>query len=125
MVLAYYRRFMALVAVALVGGAAYYFITNYGTTAGFDWAVEKTLAGNQSDTLRTKLVTTAIEIGIDYPLLGVSPERLPYELKSPSTARRRGPHNVIGHLAGGSGLICLERCCMRVGRCGESSRPCR
>jgi hypothetical protein len=71
--------------------------------------VERTIDNTNHDDFRVVLFLHAIDIGLENPLLGISPQMLQMEL-----ARRCGmeegyldAHNVFAHVVGGSGLICL------------------
>ena len=100
------HRLRATLFLAVVGLASYLLLTQYFSTTTLEYRWEQTMGGIQSDELRRELLTTALQIGLENPILGISPQRLPEEL-----AYRLGtlmptvdPHNVIGHLVGGSGL---------------------
>lgn len=82
----------------------------YKGTEVFTRRYEQTVEGNSSDTLRIDLFKTAVMIGIEHPVRGVSPQQLPVML-----AERIEPdanpgfgmetHNVFAHIIGGTGLI--------------------
>jgi len=76
----------------------------------FQQRVEQTFQGDESNTLRMQLFTTAVEIGFENPVRGVSPQQLPLILArrlhldaSPDSVR--DTHNVFGNVIGGCGLI--------------------
>src|SRR5205814_3465248 len=100
------RNFKATLVLALVAGAAYYLVTDEGVPKVLQLRMEQTVSGYSSDDLRKELFSTAMAIAVENPILGMSPGGLPLEL-----ARRLDPeimsldpHNVIGHIAGGSGF---------------------
>lgn len=84
----------------------------------FDWVVsadvfrlrlQQTTEGYSSDELRQSLFRTALEIGAENPVLGLGPAGLQRELarRLIPEASYVDPHNAIGAVAGGSGLIAL------------------
>jgi hypothetical protein len=99
------RWLMACILVTVLGLATYFYMTHFGATQGFDWAWEKTVSGNKSDSLRVELFLAAMQVAFENPVLGVSAHRLPYELARTTYATES--HNVVAHLAAASGFICL------------------
>jgi hypothetical protein len=95
--------------VGILGYAAFFVITNFGTTKIFTYRLQQTFVEGThgSDEKRRDLLFAAVQTGLENPIAGVSPQRLPYEL-----SQRLGlgyliaSHNVVGELVGGSGLIC-------------------
>jgi Ca2+/Na+ antiporter len=75
----------------------------------FERRYEQTVEGNTSDTLRVNLFKTAVTIGLEHPLRGVSPQRLPVMLGERLGVMEGGQgvetHNVFAHIIGGCGLI--------------------
>ncbi|HMB91092.1 MAG TPA: O-antigen ligase family protein [Rhodothermales bacterium] len=102
------RKIKILILIGILGLGSVYLFQQFDTRA-FYHAVDMTLAGAYTDNSRWYFIITSIEIGLDNPLLGVSPTYLPYEIAS----RLRlvwdmfahAPHNVFGHLIGGTGFI--------------------
>lgn len=95
----------------LLGVAAflcYYLFLQFDTRAFFR-SLELTLQGGYHDSDRLSFIITSFEIGLDNPILGVSPTLLPYEIARRlvlySTRMAHAPHNVFGHLVGGTGFI--------------------
>lgn len=83
------------------------FVQRSGASEMIQRRIDQSSSDYYSDQLRRELLLTSLEVSFDHPFLGVSPQVLPQEL-----ARRLGipepsvnPHNVVAHLAGGSGLI--------------------
>lgn len=98
----------AVLIVAVLGYGTYFAITRFGTTDVFAWRVQETMKGNSSDAIRKALILEGIQVGLDNPILGVSPQMLPYELgRRLETGEVAASHNVVAHLIGGSGLICF------------------
>lgn len=102
------QRLRGAAILSVVGGLIYLLLTRYGTTDVLDYRIKQTQAGYHSDERREILLETSFRIGFDNPVMGTSPQRLPYELArvthSPEPAI--DPHNVFGHIVGGCGLIC-------------------
>ncbi len=81
-------------------------------TTEFERRIEQTVSGYQSDTLRLDIMTTSLRLAVENPFLGVTPQKLPYEI-----ARRIGgnyaasedidTHNVFAHVLGGCGFLCF------------------
>ena len=98
---------MALV-LCLIAAAGYYLFTQFDARA-FDYSVESTVSRKYSDGARLDMILASVEVGFQNPLLGVSPTELPYEIGTRLYKRwavySRNPHNVLGHLIGGCGLI--------------------
>lgn len=99
-------------AVAIIiplGIALYFLITTMFGIEHLKIRAEGTHNSQNSDRLRWQLIESSFRIAIAHPLLGVSPQELPFEL-----AKELGfghshifPHNVYAHIAGGSGLVGL------------------
>ena len=101
------RRLRTTLLLAVLAAGTYYGLTRFSSTTALEYRWELTLSGYSSDELRRELFTTALEIGLEHPFLGVTPQRLPFEL-----AHRVGfilpsvdPHNVVGQIVGGCGFI--------------------
>ena len=89
--------------------ACFFYFSEQTRIEGIRDRVISTQVGLESDRLRLELARHSFEIAMEVPLLGVSPQKLPYEL-----ARRLGypgsqleTHNVFAHLAAGSGVPAL------------------
>lgn len=104
------RKVAGLLSVMVIGAAIAYYITTYGDTTAAETKIARTQQGRTADNLRIRLIRACIEIGIQNPIIGVSPQGLPLEL-----GRRIGEagldivdsHNAFGHIIAGSGLICF------------------
>jgi hypothetical protein len=81
-------------------------------TEAFERRFLQTTEGTASaDRYRIDLFLTSIQIGFENPLLGCSPQALPYELGrrlSSYGLQVVDPHNIFANLIGGSGLICTS-----------------
>ncbi len=78
-------------------------------TKAFERRLEQTEEGIQSDRLRVDLFWTSFQIGLENPILGRSPQQLPYELGRRLSSYGEpmiDTHNVFAHLIGGAGVIC-------------------
>lgn len=78
----------------------------------FEHRYEQTVQGTESDTLRIHLFETALIIGLENPIRGVSPQVLPVMLAHrlyPDVNPGNGveTHNVFAHVIGGSGFIAM------------------
>jgi hypothetical protein len=107
--LLYERSLKAAVSFALVGIVVAAALSFFFDLSHVQDRIIATRQGLQSDDVRWRLFATSIEIGMENPLLGISPQELAYEL----SARIGTPgasietHNVFAHIIGGSGVICL------------------
>ncbi len=105
------RRGKGLLVVGLVAALVFIYVTQFGSTAVFDARMKQTAEGVESDQHRLGILATCWELGLDNPVMGVSPQQLPFEIG------RRGnvmaglnyvdSHNVFAHLFAGSGVFCL------------------
>lgn len=105
------RRGRGMVFVAVIAATVAFGIMQFGSTRVLDEKLKQTVEGNESDDYRVEIFISSLQVGLENPIIGVSPQQLPYELGR-RTSIRHGhgyidPHNVYGHLLGGSGLICF------------------
>ena len=70
----------------------------------------------QSDQLRMELILNAFLIGLQHPLLGVSPTKLGYSLSTLVQVNEKSIdcHNLTGYLIGGSGFLTFGAFCFFV-----------
>lgn len=103
------RRWRALGGVGALAAVSYAVFALFGTSEIFDYRLEQTTSGYQSDDVRQSLFSAALEVGIENPVLGVGPQLLPRELAKRllSDADVVDPHNFIGYIVGGCGLFTL------------------
>jgi len=107
------RRGRGMFVVGGVAALTILLITKYGDTAAFDERMKQTVQGNTSDQYRVAIIKSCIEITLNNPVIGVSPQRLPFELgrithvPGGHMASFLDSHNVFGHVAAASGLICF------------------
>ncbi len=105
------QRGRGMVLVAMVIGILVVLITQFGNTDTFDRRMQQTLEGNKSDDLRIRLLQVNLEIALENPILGISPEQVPFEIANRIGVGRSGgyffSHNVIANVMSGSGLLCL------------------
>lgn len=102
------RFFRKILFAGAFGLLAYFLIQRFGTTEVFQYKVEQTLEGYQSDTIRRELFMNSLRIGLENPLLGIGPEKLRIELARQVKLVDEpliDPHNVLAHLIGGSGFL--------------------
>lgn len=79
-------------------------------TEAFERRFEQTVEGTQSDRLRLDIAKTCVAIGMENPITGISPQQLPFEIGRRLYSQYHDevidPHNVYGHLIGGTGFPC-------------------
>ena len=71
------RRTTGLLLVGLVAITVAYGVVRFGSTAVFDERMRQTVKGNDSDNLRRDIFFACLQIGLENPLIGVSPQRIP------------------------------------------------
>ncbi len=105
------RRGKGLLLVAMVAGIVAGIMVQYGRTHVLDERLKQTVEGNKSDEHRIEIIKACIEIGVENPLVGVSPQMLPTEIgRHMSVASHMvwvEAHNVFAHIIAASGFICL------------------
>lgn len=107
--LIYERSFKAAAAFAATGIVLGIVMSIFFDLSHVQDRVLATRHGLSSDDMRWKLISYSMEIGMENPLLGASPQGLGHEL----AARLGFPgammdtHNVFAHIFGGSGGVCL------------------
>lgn len=103
------RRLRGFTWVVLAGAIVTWIVINYGNTFVLEDRMEMTRNGSLSDETRRALFSNALLIGLENPVLGVSPQRLPFVLAHAVHFRMNvvDPHNVFGFIIGGSGLTTM------------------
>lgn len=103
------RKWRALAVIGAVALMSYAAFAWWGTSTTFNHRVEQTTEGYSSDELRMNMFSTAVEIGVENPVLGLTPQGLGKEL-----ARRLGgdlpeldTHNFLAYIIGGCGFLTL------------------
>lgn len=101
------QRIRGLLLTGLLGGVVYVLLHFYGQTDVVEFRLEQTRAGYSSDERRENLLVTSMRIGYENPFFGVGPQNLPYILayRTHAPEPKVDPHNVFGHVLGGSGVI--------------------
>lgn len=105
------RKGLGLIIVLGLSIGLFYVMQNFTGTAVLDRRLEETRQGLKSDDLRKALIANAFELGVENPFLGISPQKLPWELGLRTVSefdhRIIDSHNVFAYVIGGSGLICF------------------
>jgi hypothetical protein len=105
------RRGKGLLLVGAVAAAVAFWMINFGSTQVFDQKMQETAKGYAGDDVRKDILRCCLEIGMENPIIGVSPQVLPFEIGRRISLVHEYPaldaHNVFAHLFGGSGIICL------------------
>lgn len=101
------RSLRAGIALGVLAIAVYWLLNELSSTAAFERRWNMTFEGYGSDETRWDLFVTALQIGLENPVLGASPEgvysELPRRLDLPFGMI--DTHNVFGFIVGGFGLI--------------------
>ncbi len=108
------RRGRGLILVALVGAVVAGWLVYSGNTNAFERRLKQTAEGTSSDESRVALVIGAFQIAMEYPIVGVSPQKAPEhfaraagKITGRSHHQVKAAHNVFAHIAAGSGLVCF------------------
>jgi len=105
------KSWKAAIIFGLLGIGVFLLITTFYSSA--TESLQTRMLGTQnsagSDRLRRDLITTSIDIALNNPLLGVSPQELPFELSEKLGFYKAAivPHNIYAHIAAGSGIPAL------------------
>jgi hypothetical protein len=102
-----HRRLRDVVVLVVIGVFVVWGLQGFGSTEAFDYRLEQTRVGYNSDRLRSEAFREAIRVGLAHPALGVGPQRLPDELAGKVGFRGDAidSHNVVGHVVGGAGFL--------------------
>lgn len=110
LILSYEKSVKAAIGFAILGAVIYAIVTMYFRTDHLEYRVDQSRSMSGSDQMRRDLIIQSILIGIEHPLLGVSPKLLHLELANRlkwNNPTGLDTHNVYGHLIGGCGLLCF------------------
>lgn len=107
------RRGRGMLLVAAIVAAVAFWVVQFGSTAILDQRIKQTMEGNRSDEYRIAIFEACVRIGLENPIIGVSPQELPKEIGRRTS--RAGvfhssvieAHNVFVHVFAGSGIICF------------------
>jgi hypothetical protein len=105
------RRGKGMLLVAGIVAAVAFLLIRFGSTAALDTRLKQTAVGNESDHYRVAILLACLEIGLENPILGVSPSSITVEIGRRTSVKFRNgyidSHNVFAHIFAGSGLICF------------------
>jgi hypothetical protein len=104
------RRGKGLLLVGAIAAIVVVALLQFGRTDVLEDRLKVTVEGYHSDTVRQELVLVCLQIGLENPIIGVSPQVLPFEIGRRAKTFHQGvgeAHNVFAHIIGGSGLICM------------------
>jgi O-antigen ligase len=105
------RRGRGMFVVAGVALGLVFVLANYADTSVFQQRMKQTREGTESDDERVAIFQNCVLIALENPIVGVSPSEIGWELGRRLQVRHRmnyvDSHNVFGHVAAASGLICF------------------
>ena len=105
------RRGRGLLLVGAIAGAVAMFLVQFGHTSVLDQRIKQTMEGNKSDEHRLAILAACLQIGLENPIIGVSPQVLPFELGRRTSVLHHlnviEAHNIFAHVFAASGLICF------------------
>lgn len=102
------NRLRATLAVVVVGTLGYFVVEQFSdlNLVSFRW--NQTVTGQTADRLRVQLLLGGLQMGLDNPIVGVSPQMVAFEMPKYIDHQQLAyvdAHNVFGYVCGGSGLI--------------------
>jgi hypothetical protein len=105
------RRGKGMLLVGLITATVAFAIIEFGRTDVLDQRMKQTMEGNKSDEHRLAILSACLQIGMENPVMGVSPQLLPFELGR-RTSIMSGlnvieAHNIFAHVWAASGVICF------------------
>jgi hypothetical protein len=105
------RRGKGLLLVGFISAAVAFWIVQYGSTKVLDAKVHETVSGYAGDRIRRDIIYACLDIGLENPIIGVSPQILPFEIGRRLSLRHNlqvlEAHNIFAHLFAASGVLCL------------------
>ncbi len=106
------RRARGLIVLGAIGAMVALLVLRFGDTSVLDERLRQTVEGNKSDNLRKEILLICFQIGLENPLIGVSPQRIQLEIGRRLSVvfneqRVIDSHNVFAHLFAASGMICF------------------
>lgn len=107
--------FRSAVIFGIVGAITFAILTTVFSTELIESQLQTTSEGNTTDRLRVTLLLAALQLGIENPIFGASPQGLYFELAQRVGGGHDGildPHNVVAHLVGGTGLVASASFCL-------------
>lgn len=110
LMLSYERSVKAAIVFACLGAIIFAIVSVYFSTEHLEDRIDQSRSMSQSDQMRRDLIIESILIGLEHPLLGVSPKNLHIELANRLSGHGLtgiDTHNVYGYLIGGCGLLCF------------------
>jgi O-antigen ligase len=93
--------------VAIMAATGAFLMERYGDTELFLFRLKESFSSHNTDSYRWDLFKGCVEVGLENPVLGVSPQNVPSEISrvTHSNWYVADSHNVYGYLIGGTGLI--------------------
>ncbi len=105
------RRGKGLLLVGFISAAVAFWVVQYGSTKVFDEKMHETVSGYAGDRIRRDILYACLDIGLENPIIGVSPQILPFEIGRRLSLRHNlhvlEAHNMFAHLFAASGVLCL------------------
>jgi hypothetical protein len=94
--------------VVLLGLAGYWAVNTFADKELIKNRYDETLTDRSADSLRIQLLKAAFDVGLEYPLLGVSPQNVEFELAEKISWKTAiDAHNVFGYIMAGCGFVIL------------------
>jgi hypothetical protein len=105
------RRGKGVVLVGIITAAVAFWIMQWGNTKALDEKIDQTVNGYAGDDVRRDILYLCLQIGMENPILGISPQTLPFEIGKRISVVHEYPvleaHNIFAHIFAASGVICL------------------
>ncbi|MEI7688232.1 MAG: O-antigen ligase family protein, partial [Planctomycetota bacterium] len=105
------KRGRGMILVGFIGAAVAMWVIASGATKVFDERMRQTIQGNESDDYRIAILTSCLHIGLENPIIGISPQKIGFEIGRRTSVKHHynviDSHNVFAHVWAASGLICF------------------
>ncbi|HEY2895243.1 MAG TPA: O-antigen ligase family protein [Pirellulales bacterium] len=105
------RRGRGMVLVGAIALAVGMWLVQFGHTSVLDQRIKQTMEGNKSDEHRLAILQACLEVGFENPIIGISPQLLPFELGRRTSVVHHlnviEAHNIFAHVFAASGMICF------------------
>jgi len=111
------KKLYGLLLVALMAAGVVYLMMSLQKTDVFQERWNQTFVKkNESDELRGHILLACFKIGLEYPITGVSANKLPTHIGAIVGGEHAGmnvieSHNVFAHIWAGSGILCFAGLC--------------
>jgi O-antigen ligase len=105
------RKIAGVLIISAIGAIIAIWLVRYANTEVAARRITDTKTGRTSDRFRFSIFTKCVQIGIENPVIGVSPQMIGREIGKRAQGESQmdiiDSHNIFGHVIAASGLICF------------------